>query len=133
MTILLADLWRPRSRRCCVYLWSKYCCCRNKHHNPSPIHRWDCNPRLFEFPGYLVLFTFIQDHKLNICLLISDADLLQLKESQGKYAPFLSDMCKFYRDWHVKSDGVHGNFSFYFDAASYGSYIYSQLSKLPWE
>ncbi|BAT85847.1 hypothetical protein LR48_Vigan03g241000 [Vigna angularis] len=40
----------------------------------------------------------------------TDADLLQLKESQGKYAPFLSEICKFYRDWHVKSDGVHGIF-----------------------
>ncbi|ESW34878.1 hypothetical protein PHAVU_001G188700 [Phaseolus vulgaris] len=40
----------------------------------------------------------------------TDADLIQLKESQGKYAPFLSDICKFYRDWHAKSDGVHGIF-----------------------
>ncbi|OIW21028.1 hypothetical protein TanjilG_27658 [Lupinus angustifolius] len=40
----------------------------------------------------------------------TDADLLALKESKGKYAPLLSDMCKFYRDWHVKSDGVHGIF-----------------------
>ncbi|CAJ1886232.1 unnamed protein product [Sphenostylis stenocarpa] len=40
----------------------------------------------------------------------TDADLLQLKESKGKYAPFLSDICKFYRDWHVKSDCVHGIF-----------------------
>lgn len=40
----------------------------------------------------------------------TDADLLELKESKGKYAPLLSDMCKFYRDWHVKSDGVYGVF-----------------------
>ncbi|TKY62004.1 Uridine nucleosidase 1 [Spatholobus suberectus] len=40
----------------------------------------------------------------------TDADLLELKESKGKYAPLLSDMCKFYRDWHVKSDGVRGIF-----------------------
>ncbi|RDX76335.1 Uridine nucleosidase 1 [Mucuna pruriens] len=40
----------------------------------------------------------------------SDADLLELKESKGKYTPLLSDMCKFYRDWHVKSDGVYGIF-----------------------
>ncbi|KAJ1394494.1 Ribonucleoside hydrolase-like [Sesbania bispinosa] len=40
----------------------------------------------------------------------TDADLLELKESKGKYAPLLSDMCKFYRDWHVKSDGVYGIF-----------------------
>ncbi|XP_061340253.1 uridine nucleosidase 1 [Gastrolobium bilobum] len=40
----------------------------------------------------------------------TDDDLLELKESKGKYAPLLSDMCKFYRDWHVKSDGVYGIF-----------------------
>ncbi|KAL2345208.1 hypothetical protein Fmac_006493 [Flemingia macrophylla] len=40
----------------------------------------------------------------------TDADLLELKESKGKHAPILSDMCKFYRDWHVTSDGVHGIF-----------------------
>jgi uridine nucleosidase len=39
-----------------------------------------------------------------------DADLLELRQSNGKYAQILSDMCKFYRDWHVKSDGVHGIF-----------------------
>lgn len=53
--------------------------------------------------------------------MISDADLLDLKESKGKYAPFLSDICKFYRDFHVKSDRVHGNFSFYFNVTSYAS------------
>lgn len=41
-----------------------------------------------------------------------DADLLELAESKGKYAKLLSDMCKFYRDWHVKSDGVYGNLQF---------------------
>lgn len=38
----------------------------------------------------------------------TDADLLELKESKGKYAPFLSDICKFYRDFHVKSDLLYG-------------------------
>ncbi|XP_057438145.1 uridine nucleosidase 1 [Lotus japonicus] len=41
---------------------------------------------------------------------LTDADLLKLKESKGKHASLLSDMCKFYRDWHVKSDGLHGIF-----------------------
>ncbi|KAF7818771.1 uridine nucleosidase 1 [Senna tora] len=40
----------------------------------------------------------------------TDADLLELKESGGKHAQLLSNMCKFYRDWHVKSDGVYGIF-----------------------
>ncbi|XP_062190978.1 probable uridine nucleosidase 1 [Phragmites australis] len=38
----------------------------------------------------------------------TDEDLLELKNSKGKHAQFLSDMCKFYRDWHAKSDGFHG-------------------------
>ncbi|GAU16063.1 hypothetical protein TSUD_339340 [Trifolium subterraneum] len=41
---------------------------------------------------------------------LTDADLLELKESKGKHAALLSEMCKFYRDWHVKSDGVYGIF-----------------------
>ncbi|KAK7396669.1 hypothetical protein VNO78_17826 [Psophocarpus tetragonolobus] len=41
-------------------------------------------------------------------LKFTDDDLLELKESNGKYTPFLSDICKFYRDFHVKSDGLHG-------------------------
>jgi uridine nucleosidase len=57
-------------------------------------------------------------------LLVSDADLLELKESKGKHAALLSEMCKFYRDWHVKSDGVYGNFTYYFDAASYATMEY---------
>lgn len=40
----------------------------------------------------------------------TDGDLLELRQSKGKYAKILSDMCKFYRDWHVKSDGVYGIF-----------------------
>ncbi|KAK2655335.1 hypothetical protein Ddye_008387 [Dipteronia dyeriana] len=40
----------------------------------------------------------------------ADADLLELRQSEGKYAQLLSEMCKFYRDFHVKSDGVYGIF-----------------------
>jgi uridine nucleosidase len=39
---------------------------------------------------------------------IADEDLLDLKNSKGKHTQFLSDMCKFYRDWHAESDGFHG-------------------------
>lgn len=42
---------------------------------------------------------------------VADDDLLELRQSKGKHAQILCDMCKFYRDWHVKSDGVYGNFS----------------------
>lgn len=41
--------------------------------------------------------------------MISDADLDDLRHSKGKYAQLICDTCKFYRDWHVKSDGVYGN------------------------
>uniref|UniRef100_A0A0D9XAU3 uridine nucleosidase n=1 Tax=Leersia perrieri TaxID=77586 RepID=A0A0D9XAU3_9ORYZ len=43
-----------------------------------------------------------------VCL--TDEDLLELRNSKGKHAQFLCDMCKFYRDWHAKSDGFHGIF-----------------------
>ncbi|KAJ4705181.1 uridine nucleosidase 1 [Melia azedarach] len=41
---------------------------------------------------------------------MTDDDMIELRQSKGKYAQLLSGMCKFYRDWHVKSDGVHGIF-----------------------
>lgn len=41
---------------------------------------------------------------------LTDADLSELRNSKGKHSQFLCDMTKFYRDWHVKSDGVHGIF-----------------------
>ncbi|XP_057535080.1 uridine nucleosidase 1 [Amaranthus tricolor] len=40
----------------------------------------------------------------------TDSELLELRESKGRHTQVLTDMCKFYRDWHVKSDGVHGVF-----------------------
>ncbi|CAN0880023.1 Uridine nucleosidase 1 [Linum grandiflorum] len=40
----------------------------------------------------------------------TDDDLLGLRQSKGKYAQVICNMCKFYRDWHLKSDGVHGIF-----------------------
>ncbi|XP_071698126.1 uridine nucleosidase 1-like [Rutidosis leptorrhynchoides] len=41
---------------------------------------------------------------------LTDDDLSALRQCAGKHAQFLSDICKFYRDWHVKSDGVYGIF-----------------------
>lgn len=41
---------------------------------------------------------------------LTDADLDELKQSKGRHAQLLCNMCKFYRDWHVKSDGLHGIF-----------------------
>ncbi|RWV89524.1 hypothetical protein GW17_00048321 [Ensete ventricosum] len=39
---------------------------------------------------------------------ISDADLSELRNSKGKHSQILCDMCKFYRDWNVNSNGVYG-------------------------
>ncbi|CAM8949255.1 unnamed protein product [Rhodiola kirilowii] len=40
----------------------------------------------------------------------TDTDLNDLRQSGGRYAKFIGDISQFYRDWHVKSDGVHGIF-----------------------
>ncbi|CAL5334561.1 unnamed protein product [Camellia sinensis] len=41
---------------------------------------------------------------------MTDADLDELRQSEGRHAQFISNMCKVYGDWHVKSDGVRGIF-----------------------
>lgn len=41
---------------------------------------------------------------------LTDSDLDKLRQSKGRHAQFICDTCKFYRDWHVKSDGIHGIF-----------------------
>lgn len=41
---------------------------------------------------------------------LTDMHLDELRKSNGRHAQLLCDMCKFYRDWHVKSDGVYGIF-----------------------
>lgn len=41
---------------------------------------------------------------------LTDADISELRSSKGKHSELICDMCKFYRDWHVKSDGVYGIF-----------------------
>ncbi|XP_073117207.1 probable uridine nucleosidase 1 isoform X1 [Elaeis guineensis] len=40
----------------------------------------------------------------------TDEDLSELRNSKGRHAQFICNICKFYRDWHVKSDGVYGIF-----------------------
>ncbi|XP_076928700.1 uridine nucleosidase 1-like [Bidens hawaiensis] len=39
---------------------------------------------------------------------LTDDDLDELRRSAGKHAQFLGEINKFYRDWHVKSDGLYG-------------------------
>ncbi|XP_078158549.1 uridine-ribohydrolase 1 [Carex rostrata] len=40
----------------------------------------------------------------------SDADLSEIRNTKGKNAEFICNICKFYLDWHVKSDGFNGIF-----------------------
>ncbi|GAB4833401.1 Uridine nucleosidase 1 [Ancistrocladus abbreviatus] len=40
----------------------------------------------------------------------TDDDLHELRQSKGRHAQLITDMCKCYRDWHVKSEGVYGIF-----------------------
>lgn len=109
-----ADLWRPRRSRYCVYIWSKYFCRWNKHYNSSQVYRWNFQFLLcFNSPISFYLADLwdseiVSFWSLITILLVSDDDLLDLRQSKGKHAQILSDMCKFYRDWHVKSDGVYG-------------------------
>ncbi|GJN15458.1 hypothetical protein PR202_gb02376 [Eleusine coracana subsp. coracana] len=67
-----------------------------------------------------------------VCL--TDEDLLELKYSKGKHTQFLSDMCKFYRDWHAKSDGFHG--IFLHDPVSFTALVHPEYftwnSENPW-
>ncbi|KAF8403256.1 hypothetical protein HHK36_011357 [Tetracentron sinense] len=39
---------------------------------------------------------------------LTDADLSELKDSRGRHAQFLCNVCKFYRDWHVQSEDIYG-------------------------
>ncbi|KAI7997746.1 Uridine nucleosidase 1 [Camellia lanceoleosa] len=43
-------------------------------------------------------------------VIMTDADLDELRQSEGRHAQLLSTMCKCYRDWHVESLGVYGIF-----------------------
>eukprot|EP01018_Ginkgo_biloba_P012657 Gb_23601 [translate_table: standard] len=43
-------------------------------------------------------------------VILTDSDLCELRDSKGRHGKYIYDICQFYRDWHVKSDGVHGIF-----------------------
>ncbi|XP_042521244.1 uridine nucleosidase 1-like isoform X3 [Macadamia integrifolia] len=40
-------------------------------------------------------------------VVLTDEDLPEIKDSKGKQAQFLGELCKFYRDWNVKANGVY--------------------------
>ncbi|KAF3791572.1 Uridine nucleosidase 1 [Nymphaea thermarum] len=43
-------------------------------------------------------------------VILTDDDLAEMKGSGGKHAQYLYDICQFYRNWHLKSDGLRGIF-----------------------
>ncbi|XP_026663602.2 probable uridine nucleosidase 1 isoform X3 [Phoenix dactylifera] len=55
----------------------------------------------------------------------TDEDLSELRNSKGRHTQFICNMCKFYRDWHVKSDGVYG--IFLHDPVSFAALVRSDL------
>ncbi|KAL6593104.1 hypothetical protein ACP70R_049190 [Stipagrostis hirtigluma subsp. patula] len=64
---------------------------------------------------------------LNITTQVSftDEDLLELRNSKGKHTQFLCDVCKFYRDWHVKSYGAP--VIFLHDPVSFAALVHPDL------
>ncbi|KAF0911536.1 hypothetical protein E2562_011166 [Oryza meyeriana var. granulata] len=54
----------------------------------------------------------------------TDKDMLELKNSKGKHAQFLCDICKFYRDWHIHSYGVDA--LFLHDPASFTALVHPE-------
>lgn len=53
---------------------------------------------------------FVVGINITTQVILKDADISELRISKGKHAQLLCDMIRFYRDWHVKSDGVYGIF-----------------------
>lgn len=43
-------------------------------------------------------------------VMLSDQDLCELRDSGGRYGRYIYNISQFYKDWHVKSDDVHGIF-----------------------
>lgn len=43
-------------------------------------------------------------------VMLSDQDLCELRDSGGRYGRYIYNISQFYKDWHAKSDGVHGIF-----------------------
>lgn len=41
-------------------------------------------------------------------VLMTYQDLCELRDSEGRYGRYIYNICQFYRDWHVKSDGIDG-------------------------
>ncbi|KAI7978895.1 Uridine nucleosidase 1 [Camellia lanceoleosa] len=58
-------------------------------------------------------------------VIMTDADLDELRQSEGRHAQLLSTMCKCYRDWHVESLGVYG--IFLHDPVSFVALVQSYL------
>lgn len=43
-------------------------------------------------------------------LKLTEADLLEIRDAKGRFGKYVYDMCKFYKNWHIESDGLDGIF-----------------------
>ncbi|MCO5558841.1 hypothetical protein L7F22_012429 [Adiantum nelumboides] len=43
-------------------------------------------------------------------LMLTESDLLEIRDSKGKFGKYVYDMCLFYKNWHFESDGLNGIF-----------------------
>ena len=37
-----------------------------------------------------------------------DLDIIEIRDSKGKHAHFIYELCSFYKKWHLSSDGLEG-------------------------
>lgn len=47
---------------------------------------------------------------LSTQVILSEADMCEIRDSKGKHGKYIYDMCSFYKNWHVHSDGFEGIF-----------------------
>lgn len=43
-------------------------------------------------------------------LKLTESDLLEIRDSNGRFGKYVYDMCAFYKNWHFESDGLDGIF-----------------------
>ncbi|KAH7441911.1 hypothetical protein KP509_03G061700 [Ceratopteris richardii] len=43
-------------------------------------------------------------------LKLTESDLLEIRDSKGAFGKYIYNMCVFYRNWHIESDGLNGIF-----------------------
>ncbi|CAM6092031.1 unnamed protein product [Calypogeia fissa] len=62
---------------------------------------------VFTSPG---INTFVIGINLTTQVILTDEDLIEIKNSNGRHAEFLFNCTQFYKKWHIQSDRLHGIF-----------------------